>query len=92
MPAVSIGGVLRLSILHGADAEQRAKLHDWLSHVSHAVLSAYGRLPLADATAVIFALLNQHFAMYLSDPSSSFARVFRRLARCVRLVFVDWRR
>lgn len=49
------------------------------------------RLPLADATAVIFALLNQHFALFLSDPRPRFSEIFRRLARCVRLVFVDWR-
>jgi hypothetical protein len=47
------GGVLRLTILHGADAAQRAKLHDWLAHVSHAVLSAYGRLPLADVQVLM---------------------------------------
>ncbi len=49
------------------------------------------RLPLADATAVVFALLNQHFAMYLADSEMNFTQMFRRLARCVRLVFVDWR-
>lgn len=47
------GGVLRLTILHGADAEQRTKLHDWLAHVSRAVLSAYGRLPLADVQVLM---------------------------------------
>lgn len=47
-------------------------------------------LPLSDATAVIFALLNQHFGMYLSDPGMSFEQMFRRLARRVRLVFTDW--
>jgi AcrR family transcriptional regulator len=49
------------------------------------------RLPLADATAVIFALLNQHFGMYLADPSMTFTQMFRRLARRVRVVFADWR-
>jgi hypothetical protein len=47
------GGVLRLTILHGADAEQRTKLRDWLAHVSRAVLSAYGRLPLADVQVLM---------------------------------------
>jgi len=47
------GGVLRLAILHGADAEQRAKLHDWLARVSRAVLSAYGRLPLPDVQVLM---------------------------------------
>jgi hypothetical protein len=47
------GGVLRLTILHGADAQQRIKLRDWLAHVSRAVLSAYGRLPLADVQVLM---------------------------------------
>jgi M61 glycyl aminopeptidase len=47
------GGVLRLTILHGADAQQRTKLHDWLAHVSRAVLSAYGRLPLGDVQVLM---------------------------------------
>lgn len=47
------GGVLRLAILSGTDAEQRKKLHDWLAHVSRAVLSTYGRLPLADVQVLM---------------------------------------
>ncbi len=47
------GGVLRLTILHGADAQQQTQLHDWLAHISRAVLSAYGRLPLADVQVLM---------------------------------------
>ena len=47
------GGFLRLTILQGADAEQRKKLHDWLAHVSRAVLSAYGRLPLPEVQVLM---------------------------------------
>lgn len=47
------GGVLRLTILSGTDAEQRKKLHDWLAHVSRAVISAYGRLPLPDVQVLM---------------------------------------
>ncbi|MEO8959410.1 MAG: hypothetical protein ABI304_10740, partial [Rudaea sp.] len=47
------GGVLRLSILHGADVQQQAKLHTWLAQVSRAVLSAYGRLPVADVQVLM---------------------------------------
>jgi M61 glycyl aminopeptidase len=47
------GGVLRVSVLHGADDEQRAKLHDWLSRVTKAILSAYGRLPLPDVQVLV---------------------------------------
>jgi len=49
------------------------------------------RLPLEDATTVIFALLNQHFGAYLADASLGFKPMFRRLERAVRLVFDDWR-
>jgi hypothetical protein len=47
------GGTLRLSILDGADASQRAMLEAWLAHVSRATLSAYGKLPLADVQVLI---------------------------------------
>ena len=48
-------------------------------------------LPLEDAAAVIFALLNQHYALFLTEePTLSFQRMFRMLARRVRLVFADW--
>jgi hypothetical protein len=47
------GGELRLTILDGADAQQRTKLRDWLAHVSRAVLSAYGRLPLPDVQVLM---------------------------------------
>jgi hypothetical protein len=47
------GGVLRLTILHGADADQRAKLHAWFDRVAHAVLGAYGRLPLPDVQVLM---------------------------------------
>jgi M61 glycyl aminopeptidase len=46
------GGLLRLTILSGADAEQRTKLRAWLDHVSKAVLSAYGRLPLPEVQVI----------------------------------------
>ena len=48
-------------------------------------------LPLADATAVIFALLNQHFAAYLTSPALTFEAMFRALSRRVQLVFDTWR-
>ena len=47
------GGTLRLSILDGANASQRAMLEGWLAHVSRATLSAYGKLPLADVQVLI---------------------------------------
>jgi len=47
------GGTLRLSIVDGADASQRAMLETWLAHVSRATLSAYGKLPLEDVQVLI---------------------------------------
>ena len=47
------GGVLRLSMLGDAEAAQRDKLRRWLDRVAHAVLTAYGRLPLADVQVLM---------------------------------------
>lgn len=47
------GGVLRLTILHGGDVTQRATLRKWFDHVSQAILSAYGRLPLPDVQVLM---------------------------------------
>jgi hypothetical protein len=47
------GGALRLTVLHGADSGERAKLHAWLDRVSKAVLSAYGRLPLPEVQVLV---------------------------------------
>ena len=86
-----IGNEGRLTdLVREAEAKTQAQIRELLKMQRVAGRLKPG-LPLADATAVIFALLNQHFAMYLSDPKSQFAEIFRRLARCVRLVFVDWR-
>jgi hypothetical protein len=52
-PIALAGGQLRLSILDGASAAQRTKLHTWLAHVSHAIVSAYGRLPLRDVQVLM---------------------------------------
>jgi hypothetical protein len=47
------GGALRLTVLHGADSTERAKLRAWLDRVSRAVLSAYGRLPLPEVQVLV---------------------------------------
>jgi hypothetical protein len=47
------GGTLRLTVLHGADSDERAKLREWLDRVSRAVLSAYGRLPLPEVQVLV---------------------------------------
>jgi AcrR family transcriptional regulator len=87
-PGIGNEGLLT-ELVRNAESRTQAQIHELLKALRDA-----GRLkrtlPLADATAVIFALLNQHFAMFMSDSEISFAQIFRRLARCVRLVFVDW--
>jgi AcrR family transcriptional regulator len=88
-PGVGNEGLLT-DLVHEAESRAQAQIRELLQALRAAGLLRR-RLPLADATAVIFALLNQHFALYLSDADVSFAEIFRRLARCVRLVFVDWR-
>lgn len=94
--------LLRLAVLPGigntgaltdfvfeADARTRAQIRDLL-----VVLRREGRLrprlPLDDAAAIVFALLNQHYAAFLTEPGLGYRRMFRMLARRVRLVFADW--
>jgi hypothetical protein len=47
------GGVLRLTMLAGVGADDRAKLRAWLDRIAKASLSAYGRLPLADVQVLM---------------------------------------
>jgi AcrR family transcriptional regulator len=88
-PGIGNEGLLT-ALVREAESRTQAQIHQLLM-TQRAAGRLKPRLPLADATAVIFALLNQHFAMYLADSSLSFTEMFRRLARCVRLVFIDWR-
>ena len=89
-PGIGNEGLLT-ELVRDAESRTQAQIRELLKRLRDAG-RLNRRLPLADATAVIFALLNQHFAMYLSDSNLSFAQIFRRLARCVHLVFADWRR
>ena len=88
-PGVGNEGLLT-DLVHEAESKAQAQIRELLKSL-RAAGRLRRRLPLTDATAVIFALLNQHFALYLSDADVGFTEIFRRLARCVRLVFVDWR-
>ena len=77
-------------LVREADFDTQAQIHELLKRLRRAGrLNA--QLPLKDAAAIVFALLNQHFAMYLSASHPSFAEIFRRLTRRVRLLFEDWR-
>ncbi|TLY51812.1 MAG: hypothetical protein E6K53_06245, partial [Gammaproteobacteria bacterium] len=42
-----------MSVLHGPDATQRATLIAWIDRVAHAVLTAYGGMPLADVQVLV---------------------------------------
>ena len=88
-PGVGNEGLLKELVLE-AESEAQAQIRRLLEKYRNAGQLDH-RLPLGDATAVIFALLNQHFGMYLADSSITFTQMFRRLARRVRLVFTDWR-
>jgi len=52
-PVAIAGGTLRVAIVDGADVALRSKLETWLSHVTQAAISAYGKLPLADVQLLI---------------------------------------
>jgi AcrR family transcriptional regulator len=88
-PGIDNDGQLT-DLVREAESKTQAQIRELLQ-TQRAAGRLKARLPLTDATAVIFALLNQHFAMYLAEPRLHFAEIYRRLARCVRLVFVDWR-
>jgi hypothetical protein len=57
------GGVLRVSLLGDVETAQRNKLRRWLDRVAHAVLTAYGRLPLADVQVLMIPVGSQKEAV-----------------------------
>lgn len=89
-PGIENSGSLRDLVIR-ADAATQGQIQALLR-----VQKRLGRLapdlPLRDAAAVIFSLLNQHFGMYLTQPKLSFEEMFRMLSRRVLLVFDRWRR
>ena len=88
-PGIGNEGLLT-DLIHEAESKAQVQIRELLRKL-RAAGRLKRRLPITDAAAVIFALLNQHFALYLSHADMDFAVVFRRLTRCVRLVFIDWR-
>lgn len=73
-----------------ADAATQAQISELLRRQRAAGL-LNPRVPIADAAAVIFALLNQQFGEFLYGKRISHRRMLTQLARRVRLVFDDWR-
>ncbi|MCE5232820.1 MAG: hypothetical protein ABFC67_02995 [Mizugakiibacter sp.] len=60
MPLALPGGTLRIAIMDGADAAQRAALRAWLARVSQAVLDGYGRLPIPDVQVLVVPVSRRH--------------------------------
>ncbi|HSE13394.1 MAG TPA: hypothetical protein VLB69_12230 [Rudaea sp.] len=56
------GGVLRVATLVNGDERQRVRLVGWLGTVGQALLSAYGRLPLADVQIWLVSVENFSYA------------------------------
>ena len=77
------------SLVIEADSRTRAQICELLVELRRAG-RLRPRLPIEDAAAVIFALLNQHYAAFLTQPRLDFRTMFHRLGRQVRLVFADW--
>ena len=88
-PRLDNGGLLS-EFIRDADARVQGQIRLLLETLRRRGRLAPG-LPLDDATAILFALLNQHFGAFLADGASRFTQTFRRLARTIRLVFDDWR-
>lgn len=49
------------------------------------------RLPIEDATSVIFCVFNQHYELFISDRRISSTTLFADLGRRLRLLFSTWR-
>ena len=88
-PRLGNEGVLA-SFVVDADTRVKAQIHELLGR-----LRKYGRitrhLDLRDASSVIFAVFNQHFAAYLTREDLRYSAMFAMLNRHVRLLFTPWR-
>jgi AcrR family transcriptional regulator len=88
LPGIGNAGALT-NFVNEADARTQAQIRDMLIALRKAG-RLLPRLPIEDAAAIVFALLNHHYAAFLTQPSLGFRNMFRMLARRVRLVFADW--
>ena len=75
--------------VHTADSQTQGQISELLRR-QQAAGRLHAKLPIADATAIIFALLNQHFGAFLFEPGSSYRRTLAQMSRRVQLVFADW--
>src|SRR5450755_3545094 len=88
-PTGGNGGLLT-AFINEAEAATQRQIRSLLAK-QRTARQLQPRLSLDDATAVIFALLNHHFGMFMTRQNLNFEQMFRMLARRVRLVFDDWR-
>ncbi|MBS0374166.1 MAG: TetR/AcrR family transcriptional regulator [Proteobacteria bacterium] len=78
------------ALVRRSDASVRRQVRALLETMQRTGRVAPG-LDLRSAADVVFALLNQHFGAFLSNPELRFGQVLRSLERTVRVVFEDWR-
>lgn len=88
LPGIGNTGALTRFVIE-ADARTRAQIRELLLTLRNSG-QLRPRLPVDDAAAIVFALLNQHYGAFLTEPGLAYRRMFRMLARRVRLVFADW--
>src|SRR6185503_14779261 len=77
------------SFVVDSDARVKAQIQELLAKLRELGRLA-ARLDLADATAVIFAVFNQHFAAYLTRNDLQYPAMFAMMQRHVRLLFAAW--
>jgi outer membrane receptor protein involved in Fe transport len=87
-PGVGNQGVLA-SFVTDADRRVKAQICELLGRLRRVGRVAQ-RLDLHDASSVIFAVFNQHFAAYLTSDDLKFSSMFATLSRQIRLLFVPW--
>ena len=89
LPGVGNEGVLA-SFVVDADTRVKAQIRELLARLRRVGRLAQ-RLDLQDASSVIFAVFNQHFAAYLTRDDLKFSAMFATMSRQIRLLFVPWR-
>jgi outer membrane receptor protein involved in Fe transport/AcrR family transcriptional regulator len=89
LPGVGNDGVLA-SFVNEADMRVKAQIRELLRRLRGAGRLTH-RLDLQDASDVIFAVFNQHFAAYLTCDDLSYSAMFAALRRHIRLLFSPWR-
>ena len=88
-PGLGNEGVLA-SFVVDADTRVKTQIRELLDRLRKVGRIAR-KLDLQDASSVIFAVFNQHFAAYLTRDDLRYSTMFATLSRHVRLLFDPWR-